>query len=99
MRTWRRASVQTICGQCGRHVVKGEPVLEITLTGLRHKTRRYRCSRWICAEEPVPLDLPPIVERTPIPMTPMLLVPVGAGRLPLDWKAIGAGDRDPGEDD
>lgn len=99
MRTWRRASVPTLCGGCGRHVAKGDPLLELTFAGRRQPIRRYRCSLWRCAEEAVPLDLPPLVARTAIPMTPLVHVASGVGTLPLDWKTLGAGAREPGDDD
>lgn len=52
-----------------------------------------RCAA--CAGEPVPADLPPLAERTPI--VPMAHLRTGPNVLPFDYKQAQAG-RDPGEE-
>lgn len=96
MRTWARAVRPLFCGYCGDEIRRGEPVLEIRLQGTRFKhgeaigvidVKRvlYRCSKFACAKEAIPQDLPPLPERlTAIVPQPMLRL--GADALPLDFK-------------
>jgi hypothetical protein len=54
MKTWLRAKAERRCdGPCGRRILKGDPVLELTLPGLHR--RPWRCAA--CAGEPVPPEL------------------------------------------
>jgi hypothetical protein len=77
---------------------RGDPMLIVRLNGV--KRAHFRCAA--CAKasgygEP-PADLPPLQERSAV--VPMLKIGhVGAGALPLDWKARSSGEREPGEDD
>lgn len=98
-RTWRRATALTKCGgPCGGFISRGQPVFE--LRSPEWTTRKVRCSG--CAGEPVPADLPPLVEKAPIQPTAI----VRAGRLPFarfetpaDFKMAAAGvSREPGEE-
>lgn len=58
MREWRRAPAGTLCGGCHhREIERGEPVLYITLLGV--KRPRVRCQD--CAGE-APPDLPAQME-------------------------------------
>jgi hypothetical protein len=50
-----------------------------------------------CAGEPVPEDLPPLIERVPMP--PLAMARFSAAMLPLDYKAAQLGEREPGCDD
>jgi hypothetical protein len=99
MRTWTRVIVATLCGGCGRHLEKGDPVevREFAYHG-GPTIHRVRCDR--CAG-PAPPDLPEFVERSnTITPTPLLHVvpkrPLGVGLV--DWRAKAAGERDPGEE-
>jgi hypothetical protein len=81
MRTWTRATVDTLCGGCPRLVLQGEPLQEIRLQGtltkdgevtaeIHVKTPKVRCI--VCADGPVPADLPPLQPRsTAITATPL----------------------------
>jgi hypothetical protein len=99
MRTWRRATVPTLCGGCNRELHRGDPLLEIEFVFLGGKPIHcWRCDR---CNGPAPPDLPELVERSnAITPTPLLrLVP----KLPLgttlaDWRMRAAGERDPGEE-
>lgn len=93
MRTWTRAAADVLCGRCGVVLHRGEPLLEIQIAGLTRPRRR--CGA--CAGGPVPVDLPPLVERM---AAPPQRVPIRAGAiaLPFDFKMAQAG-REPGEDD
>jgi hypothetical protein len=66
-----------------------------TLPGVRRQL--IRCEA--CAG-PAPADLPPLAARviTEPAWRPLVPIPTGVGVLPLDWKARGAGERDPGEE-
>ena len=93
MTKWVRATVDTICGRCGGHVGRGEPVLLIELAGLKAARRKVRCAK---CDGPAPPDLPPLIERTPEPGR--VFSKLGQ-LLPLDWKTRGAGgDREPGQE-
>jgi hypothetical protein len=86
MKAWLRVAFEQACGCCRRRLPRGEPVLELKVTGV--KRAFYRCQQ--CAGEPVPRDLPPLVERV-VDTTP--LVPLrSVARLPIDWKAQGSGE-------
>lgn len=69
-------------------------MLVIRLSGVASQRRFLRCRT--CAGEPVPVDLPPLAERAPIPVS--VLVPNRPNDLPFDFKVAQAG-REPGEDD
>lgn len=90
MRTWSRATFDTECGLCRQAIPRGAPVLRITAPSMTRAL--LRCSA--CREAPP--DLPPLVERAPLPATP--LVRFTPDMLPLDWKARQAGAREPGEE-
>jgi len=75
MRTWTRAERTLKCGYCRRRwMERGEPVLSIQLPTIRRHL--YRCAD--CAGEPVPPNLPPLVERPPT-LTQLLKLP------PREW--------------
>jgi len=87
---WDRASRLQLCGRCGRHIEKGDPLLVITIGSTVQKVRCATC------DGPAPPDLPPFIStKAEFARAPIAL----RGLLPLDWKALGAGDRQPGEDD
>lgn len=93
MKTWVRASHDTICGgPCHRQIRRGEPLLVLTIVGI--EKRRRRCAS--CAGEKPPEDLPPLVE--PSSFTPMSHIRTGATALPFDFKMAQAG-REVGADD
>lgn len=89
MRSWIRAAEEKICGgPCVRRITRGEPVFKITIGALYF----YRCAH--CAGEPVPADLPPLVERLPLPTRSKH---GGRVMLPFDFKLAQVA-RDPGEE-
>lgn len=92
MRTWSRSPGYFVCGYCMETYPTGSPMLSIVIAVGARATKR--CTR--CADEPVPENLPALVPReTPDPVP----VPVRQIRgLPLDWKQVQAGDREPGEE-
>ncbi len=60
MRTWTRADTLTICGGPCRHwIAKGEPMLLISLPGVKATLKRCH----VCAGELPPPDLPPLRTR------------------------------------
>lgn len=62
MRAWDRVAVATLCGGCGRTLMKGDAVLVITRPRATGKPLRFlRCDK---CEGPAPPDLPAFVERT-----------------------------------
>jgi len=97
VKTWRRATTLTICGgPCDRTIPQGAPLLEIRIEGM--DKRFLRCEH--CAGEPVPADLSPLSEQTPIkPSHKSRTTPLFAsiGSLATDWKQKQAG-REPGEE-
>jgi hypothetical protein len=101
MRAWERVGVpSTLCGRCGRELLKGESVLVITRPrGTAKPLRFVRCDR---CEGPAPPDLPPLVERdnriTPTPMA-RLRPTLPLGMTLADYRARQSGEREPGEDD
>lgn len=98
-RTWTTCSVETRCGNCGGAIKVGHPQQEITVHPSRAVKRRpfVRCR--LCADGTPPEDLPAPVVNRGAPIAPTLLLRSGPGTLPLDYKAIAAGDREPGADD
>jgi hypothetical protein len=94
VRTWRRAFTDERCGHCRKPIAIGDPLLELHITAI--KSPKLRCPT--CAGYPPPDDLPPLVERVPIPVTPMAHIRTGADALPFDFKARAAGEREPGEE-
>jgi len=58
MSTWNRAQVAHLCGRCGRVIAVGEPMLTITLGGL--KRALLRCGPCVGGEIPdlAPVDSP-----------------------------------------
>lgn len=99
MRSWERIAVATLCGGCGRTLMKGDPVLVIARPRATGKPLRFlRCDR---CEGPAPPDLPALVVRdNTIAATPLKrlapLLPLGT---PLaDFRARASGEREPGEE-
>ena len=60
MSTWRRALVAHLCGRCGRVIAVGDPMLAITVVGM--KRALLRCGS--CAGGDMP-DLPPLTDAPP----------------------------------
>ena len=60
MRTWERVNDLALCGQCGKDLPTGTPVLVITIQSI--KRRKIRCQE--CAGLEAPPDLPPLLERS-----------------------------------
>lgn len=96
-RQWTRAAVLTKCGgPCRKgdgYIKAGEPMLELRL--VESNVRKVRCAE--CAGEPVPANLPPLVNRSAIPPTP--LARFDANSLPFDFRSVRSGEREPGSDD
>lgn len=85
MRVWVRAVNDTLCGNCRRRIIEGEPILELSLPEI---TRRpIRCQK--CAGEPVP-DLPYRTAQAPI--EPTMKMRHISGGLPLDFKKAAGRD-------
>jgi hypothetical protein len=92
MRTWARARLATRCGACPRRIAVGEPMLQLTIAGV--KRPKVRCSALACAEEAMPQDIP-AVDRTPaLKLRSVTLERLGV--LPLDFSRHAA--REPGEE-
>jgi len=89
MKTWTRATVERLCGLCGKHVLEGQP---IQLIDVGPTIKLWRCEQCV---GPAPPDLPPLVERKPV--TPLVMTRFAKDMLPLDWKRRSAG-REPGEE-
>jgi hypothetical protein len=53
VRRWTRVAYSERCGQCGKQLNDGEPIIEITISGLRRRLVRGQC----CAGD-APPDLP-----------------------------------------
>lgn len=63
MRQWLRATRDNQhCGYCQAEILRGAPLLEITMTSIGRGL--IRCPS--CAGVPVPDDLPPLVDPAPI---------------------------------
>lgn len=101
MTTWTRARQNLFCGYCGDTIRKGEPLLELRLNGPRFKDGKqigfvdvkrvlYRCSKFRCANEAVPEDLPPLAKASPV--TPLPMTRFTPGMLPIDWKTRAGGE-------
>lgn len=59
MRRWDRAPRELLCGNCkNRHIAQGDPVLYVSLPGMRRELQRC-----VDCEGPAPPDLPPLIER------------------------------------
>ncbi len=87
MRTWVRAKLNTICGNCPTTVKRGEPLLEISMPGWV----KVRCEA--CADEPVPAEIEELSTsaRTIGPRFAERIESIkSVGR---DWKHSQAGDR------
>jgi len=67
MRTWDRVDNREVYGQCGKVLLRGDPVLVITIQSL--KSKKWRCEE--CAGVKAPPDLPALIERTPPQVKPM----------------------------
>jgi len=65
--SWERAALDQKCGRCGQRIYRGQPMLQIAIPALSRPLRR--CLQ--CAGEPVPADLPPLVD-VQMPITPTL---------------------------
>lgn len=92
MRTWGRVPRDLVCGHDHtHHLHRGDPLLTITGPGWV----KLRCR--LCAGEPVPKDLPPLVDPQ-VALKPMVPIRTGLDALPFDFKTRAAG-RDPGDDD
>ncbi len=97
-RTWSSCAVPRKCGRCGRRIAFNEPMCSVHPDPVHAlKARFIRCAA--CAGEPVPPNLPPAVANRGVPIEPRQLERRGQPGLPLDYKAIAAGDREPGSDD
>ena len=83
MNTWGRATVAQLCGRCGRVIDVSEPMLAITMVGLKRSL--LRCGPCVGGEIP---DLAPLSDAPPQPRTkrmePMRVV---ASRVVSDVKA------------
>ena len=90
MRVWGRAPIVCFCGLCRHRIERGEPLLSITVPGLKRVLVRGSC----CGEAPP--DLPPLVERVEPEPIPLVHVASGLDALPLDFKSAAANDREPG---
>lgn len=86
MRTWDRIGNRDTCGQCGKLLLRGDPVLVITIESL--KRRKLRCEE--CAGLKAPPDLPALIEKVPrtAPMQPI------ARAIPKDYSARLLGERE-----
>jgi len=85
---WTRARVATLCGSCHRHIVAGEPLLQLAV-GVGAKTGRIVKVRCTTCVGPAPPDLPERIElEPPRPALDMTRI----GLLPLQWT------REPGEE-
>jgi len=94
VRTWIRATGQTLCGLCRfRFIQVGEPMVVVTVPGLTLK--RYRCQ---ACEGAAPPDLAPLVPRELPTFKPFVHVLTGTDALPLDFKSAAVGEREPGEE-
>ena len=105
MRTWTRARLTLACGNCGTFIEKGEPLLALTLTcdtGAGPVTlTKVRC---VACEGPAPTDLATAEVTAETDTKQQALDTLTRLRklmpqLPVDYKAMSAGDREPGEDD
>lgn len=88
MRSWRRASEDTLCRKCGAQIAAGSPLQIITLPGV--KRDRIRCES--CAEEPSPKDLPQLPVRHCDTASGMTHIAKVAKALPFDWKTAQLGE-------
>jgi hypothetical protein len=95
-RQWIRSVCDTQCGDCGRHLRTGDPVLLLGIPQL--KRRLQRCP--LCAGE-APPPLPDLVEQKPLttslPFIAMRALSQDPSLLPLDWKSRAANTREPGD--
>jgi len=86
MRTWKRADRQILCGGCHDSIYREQPFLELRSDAWRKPKIRCR----VCADEPVPVDLPslpvkPVREGLPFAR-------FTAGMLPIDFKQKAGGE-------
>lgn len=96
MRTWKRSAVDTLCGNCHKPLRLGDPMQVITYPERQISVQKVRCG--VCADGPVPPDLPAAIVHGNTPIMPRMPVRFGRESLPLDFKMAAAG-REPGEDD
>ena len=88
MRTWTRAKLNTLCGNCPTVIPQGAPMLELGYQG--RGWRVIRCEA--CADEPVPQLIEDVPEaRTIGPRFAERLERIRS--LAGDWKHAQAGDR------
>lgn len=110
MTRWTRAMVGTLCGRCGRGIEQGSPLFEIVIgrqvpigrpiegaeRSADWRATKVRCEA--CAGEPVPADLPLLIERVST-IQPTAKVGrskqfTGIAGMARDWKhAQSGGDR------
>ena len=103
MTTWIRATVSTQCGACNAIIAIGQPAQYVRLPGIQRV--RYRCEA--CAG-PAPPDLPAVTDPPAVTLLAATTTAQSravfesaqaiAGRLPIDFRARAAGDREPGEE-
>ena len=90
--------MNTLCGKCGTAIDVGDPMLVVTIPGVRRKPRR--CTR---CEGPVPVDLPSLEEFKRIEAAQPVFLPGVTPRLPLDdWAGYATAveiGREPGEEE
>jgi len=91
MRTWTRVTLHEWCGLCHSEMLRGAPILRITIATMKRSL--FRC---VNCEGPAPSDLPPLIEPLPIPTTPLVHIRTDRDSLPLDFKSAAAGEREPG---
>ena len=88
MRTWTRANLNTLCGNCPTVIKQGEPLLEIGYQG--RGWRVVRCEA--CAGEPVPDVIEDVATARTI--GPRFADRIESIRsLGRDWKHAQAGER------
>ena len=86
MRTWTRARINTLCGNCPTVIQQGQPLLEISAPGWA----KVRCDA--CAGEPAPADLDdqPTATRT---LGPRLAERIASIKdIGRDWKHAQSGE-------
>lgn len=95
-RSWFRTPVSTRCGRCGREVPVNGLLERIEFeSALKPATRKpVRCP--LCAETRPPAFVADAVLNRAAPIEPRKLLRLGQDSLPLDYKAVAAGEREPG---
>ena len=92
MREWARVVFTAKCAYCGKVLRDGDPVLLVSIDGLKRKFS-------YCAEckGPAPPDLPPAGPRQ---QRTSRMTPIGRISIPkaMDWKQKQSGEREPGQE-